>query len=175
MDAQPVELWQIKHKTHVDCCAYSPDGSTVISGSYDKTLEMIDARTGRELWSVEHNDDVLCCSYSPDGSTVISGSRDKTLRMWVASNGKQLWSIEHDGKITCCTYSPDGSTIISGSFDKTLRMWSNPLVQWSPHNHWSRSDNIRLGVETLFMLRETGECQLSLLPNELMIEICTSI
>jgi WD40 repeat protein len=166
------ELWSVEHDSYIWCCAYSPDGSTIISGSDDGTLHMWDASTRKELWSVRHADSVECCAYSPDGSIVISGSDDKTLRMWDAHTEKELWSVENDDRVRCCAYSPDGSTVLSGSEDKTLRMWSNPLAQWSPSNHWSRSANTKIEIETLFQLRETGECQLSLLPTELMLELC---
>jgi WD40 repeat protein len=93
------------------------------------------------------------------------------LRMWDAHTGKELSSVEHNDWVNCCAYSPDSSTVLSGS-SSTLRMWSNPLAIWSPYNHWSRSSTVKQKVETLFLLRETGECPLSSLPKELMYEIC---
>lgn len=37
------------HTAEVDCCAFSPDGKTVASGSKDKTIKFWDARTGKQL------------------------------------------------------------------------------------------------------------------------------
>ena len=34
------------HVTQVECCCFSPDGSTILSGSWDKTLKLWRTRDG---------------------------------------------------------------------------------------------------------------------------------
>ena len=129
---------------------------------------------GEELWKAKHNNWVRHCCYSPDGSTVLSCSYDNTIRMWNLQ-GKELWQAKHDHVVRYCCYSPDDSTVLSCSDDQTVRMWNNPFCEWSPNNHTLTDNSRKEIIETLFTLRQTGECQLSILPSELMFEICKCI
>jgi WD40 repeat protein len=63
--------------------AFSPDGTTALSGSSDKTLRLWDVATGQELRTFKgHMEQVRSVAFSPDGRTALSGSDDKTLRLW---------------------------------------------------------------------------------------------
>ncbi len=61
----------------------SADSKYLLSGSYDKTLTLWDAMTGRRLRDFEgHTGYVKSVSLSADGRYALSGSRDKTLKFW---------------------------------------------------------------------------------------------
>ena len=76
------------HLWCVNCCAFSPDGQSVLSGSFDKTLKIWSASDGSERYTLSgHSGDVNACSFSPDGASVLSGSRDDTLKIWDAATG----------------------------------------------------------------------------------------
>lgn len=54
------------HTKGVQACAFSPDGSRIVSASYDKTLKLWDAKTGAELATLAgHTDSVGACAFSP--------------------------------------------------------------------------------------------------------------
>jgi len=42
------------HSDYVLCIAFSPDGTRVVSGSEDKTVKILDARTGDQVSSHPH-------------------------------------------------------------------------------------------------------------------------
>ena len=65
---------------------FSPDGSTLASGSWDGTLRLWDTATGERLTTfIGHTGDVRSVAFSPDGSTLASGSEDGTVLLWPAA------------------------------------------------------------------------------------------
>jgi WD40 repeat protein len=124
----PPELLQLRgHDRPIQSVAFSPDGSKIISGSFDKTIRVWDASTGIEMLPPlrGHNHRINSVAFSPDGSTIISGSDDNTIRVWDAGAGIEMLPPlrGHDYWINSVAFSPDGSKIISGSSDRTVRVW----------------------------------------------------
>jgi DNA-binding beta-propeller fold protein YncE len=113
-------------------CAFSPDGTRIVSTSSDDILRVWDARSGAELWSGEVTLP-NSCAFSPDGTRVVStggritGSAMRivgVLQVWDANSGMALATMNgHDAHLEDCSFSPDGTRIISASLDKTLRVW----------------------------------------------------
>ena len=66
------------HTSLVSSVSFSPDGSTVASGSWDDTVRLWDAVTGEEQKTLTRRTNWVSVSYvtsvvfSPDGSTVAS-------------------------------------------------------------------------------------------------------
>ena len=71
------------HSHYVWSVAYSPDGTKIVSGSYDNTIKIWDANTGACLQTLTgHSGGVESVAYSPDGTKIISGSWDRTVKIW---------------------------------------------------------------------------------------------
>jgi WD40 repeat protein len=113
------------HTGGVHFCAFSPDGSRILSASGDMTLKLWDAHTGAELITLAgHQDTVNSCAFSPDGSRIVSASRDGTLRLWDVHTGVELAAlVGHENAVCACAFSPDGNRVLSGSYDNTLKLW----------------------------------------------------
>ncbi|MBD2543577.1 TIR domain-containing protein [Planktothricoides raciborskii] len=113
------------HESGVRSVAISPDGSKIVSGSYDNTIRLWDINSGSELAVFKgHEDLVFSVAFSPDGNRIVSGSKDKTIRLWDIKSGEQLAVFKgHEGLVYSVAFSPDGSKIVSGSGENTIRLW----------------------------------------------------
>jgi len=68
------------HSDSVFSVAFSPDGTCIVSGSKDTTLQLWDAVSGVHLNMFKRHSRLICSiAFSPDGTRIVSGSDDKTV------------------------------------------------------------------------------------------------
>ncbi|HWO21736.1 MAG TPA: protein kinase [Kofleriaceae bacterium] len=115
----------LTHQGEVNSAAFSPDGSRIVTASFDKTARIWDATTGKLLGPpLAHQGGVSSAAFSPDGSRVVTASNDQTARIWDATTGKPLGlPLAHQGGVSGAAFSPDGSRVVTTSDDKTARVW----------------------------------------------------
>ncbi|MHA1756643.1 MAG: WD40 repeat domain-containing protein [Promethearchaeota archaeon] len=103
----------------------TPDGEYLISGSWDKTLEIRALKSGMKVNSlVGHQDGISSVALTPEGKYIISGSGDKTIKIWDFKTGLLYNSLEgHKDCVSSVALTPDGKYIISGSWDRTIKIW----------------------------------------------------
>jgi WD40 repeat protein len=115
----------VGHTDSVYAIAFAPDGRTVASGSYDRTIKLWDVADGRTLLTLSgHARTVNCVAFAPGGTTLLSGASDNIMKLWDIKSGKEIRSFAgHSSDINCIAVSPDGRTVLSGSEDNTARTW----------------------------------------------------
>jgi WD40 repeat protein len=75
--------WAVAFRSVVSAVAFSPDGKTLATGGWEKSVQLWDvAQHERLVFLGSHADHVTTLAFSPDGKMLASASSDKTIRLW---------------------------------------------------------------------------------------------
>ena len=112
------------HTAEVWGLAFSPDGKTLASSSFDDTVR---------FWRVEDQSPVgepidpgigavLTVAFAPDGRTVALGGSADTVQLWQVDPPKLVRTLEGStGSVHSLAYSPDGTMLAAGGGTTVLR------------------------------------------------------
>src|SRR5207253_564163 len=70
------------HSYLISDLAFSPDGKSLASASWDQTAKVWDAATGRNTLTLEVGDRVNAVAFSPDGKLLATGGDGEAVRVW---------------------------------------------------------------------------------------------
>jgi hypothetical protein len=102
------------HTDGVHSAAFSSDGTRIVTGGWDRTAKVWDARTGSPLIELKgHTDGVSSAAFSPDSTRIVTGSHDQTAKVWDARSGSLVLELK----------GHDGTRVVTGSDDHTLKVW----------------------------------------------------
>ncbi|ETO36753.1 WD-40 repeat protein [Reticulomyxa filosa] len=109
----------------VCCIRFSPDGTKIVSSSFDNTVQIWDVRSGEVIKVLkEYFSWINDAQFSPDGNIFASCSWDKSIRLWSTNLWTEIRKLGgHIDWVTKIHFSSDGKTLVSGSYDRTIRIW----------------------------------------------------
>ncbi|MDF5721918.1 MAG: hypothetical protein PUP91_15835 [Rhizonema sp. PD37] len=112
------------HKAAVKSVSFSPDGNTIATASFDKTIKLWN-RDGTLIKTLTgYNAPISSVSFNPDGQIIASAGRDKTIKLWNRNGTLIKTLMGHKGDIDSVSFSPDGEIIASASEDATVKLWN---------------------------------------------------
>lgn len=113
--------------------AWSPDGTTIVSGTVNSALHVWNATSGCHMFTYRDPFKTYTwtssLAWSPDGEYIACGSDDRTVRVWqvekdVSLTMKQKFTYQgHANWVNAVAWAPDGRRIASGGDDKTVQVW----------------------------------------------------
>ncbi|KAB1280669.1 U3 small nucleolar RNA-associated protein 15-like protein [Camelus dromedarius] len=135
-DDYTVKLWDIpnskeiltfrEHSDYVRCgCASKLNPDLFVTGSYDHTVKVFDARTNQSVISVEHEQPVESVLLFPSGGLLVSAG-GRYVKVWdMLKGGQLLVSLKnHHKTVTCLCLSSSGQRLLSGSLDRKVKVYS---------------------------------------------------
>jgi WD40 repeat protein len=107
------------HSNYARCVTFTPDGTRIITGSYDRTIKVWIASTGELLVTLEgHAGPVYHVDVSPNGSLLAStDARADTVYLWDLNTHEELHVFEKLGSpVPQVAFSPDGRLLAVSSW-----------------------------------------------------------
>lgn len=155
-DSFDIHLWNVQtgelldrlsgHEGPISTLAFTPDGGTLASGSWDRTIRLwsIFART-QSSEPLQLTSDLLCIAIRPDSSQLAAATLDGQLTFWTLSTSTQSSVLDARRDIsggrsltsrrtaanspgtkqfTTITYSADGSCLLAAGNSKHICLYA---------------------------------------------------
>jgi len=155
LDSFDIHVWSVQtgalldqlagHEGPVSTLAFAPDGTTLVSGSWDHTVRMwsIFART-QTSEPLQLQADVLSVAFRPDSSQIAVAALDGSLTFWSVSNATQVAGLDARRDVSggrkatdrrtaaniagtkafsTLAYSADGACVLAGGHSKYICLY----------------------------------------------------
>ena len=155
LDSFDIYVWSVQtgalldqlsgHEGPVSSLSFSPDGNTLLSGSWDRTVRVWDifSRT-QTSESLQLQSDILCVAFRPDSQQIAVSALDGSLTFWTVATATQSSGLDARRDVSggrkltdrrtaanaagtkafnTITYSADGTCVLGGGNSKFICLY----------------------------------------------------
>jgi WD40 repeat protein len=175
---RPVRVWNEEtgeevssidgHLDEIQCCAFSLDGETILSGGSDGMLKCWNVATGLEVrtYALENTGEFLARPVPIAGESLVSASWQGTSVLWAASTRFDENSGRTRG-FTACTFALNGARIVA-------RTSVYSLQERDPLRRDFKELVVVLDSETGACLSAIPGCAFAISPDETLLAVASS-
>jgi DNA-binding beta-propeller fold protein YncE len=132
------------HFSSVRGVAFSPDGKTLVTSSYDSSARLWEVSSGKLLRTLSHFNWVNYSTFSPDGKLLATCGYDRMIRLYDPTNGNLLRTFGgHTSAAYGAAFSPDSKTVASVAAERNLRIWDATTLR-ELHNITTDNNNFNV-------------------------------
>ncbi|KAI9203704.1 WD40-repeat-containing domain protein [Polychytrium aggregatum] len=115
----------IPHEGPALCCAWSKDGTKLVSGGADKAGRMMDITTGQTTQVAAHDAPIKCCKWINTASMnniIVTGSWDRTIKYWDARQPTPALQVSLPER--CFALDVSGELMVVGTAERHILIYS---------------------------------------------------
>src|SRR5205085_2937294 len=104
--------------------AFAPDGKLLATASYDRTLVLWSAATGKAVRTLGDGQPSFdAVAFSPDGRSLAAVSEGGAFVLWEVGTGKACLEVPRvDNQLFAFSFAPDGRTVAVSGLDGKVRL-----------------------------------------------------
>lgn len=159
----------------ISCLAFSPDGTTLATGSTDQFVKLWDVASGKEKATLPAAMAVACIVYSADGKTVGWGGNSDQVKLWDMVAGQERIILKEQSPLSyglafsswyrsCLTFSADGKSLATAGGAGTVHLWDlkSGLEETTLHGHRTYVTKVTLAPDGRTVASPSGDMTIRL-------------
>ncbi|MDT8303616.1 MAG: serine/threonine-protein kinase [Sedimentisphaerales bacterium] len=111
------------HSRMIRDVVFSPDGTRIVTTSFDGTAKVWLVSPPEFLSLEGHNQAVWAIAVSPNCQWLATGSLDQTAKIWDIESGRLLLTLPVNFPVVSLAFSPDSNRLVTTSADATAKVW----------------------------------------------------
>ena len=119
------------HTDYVTSVAYTSDGKTILTASFDGKIKFWAANTGKLIKTISgHEKEIYALSINEAGTKFLTSSLDKTAKIWDLETGNIIGTLSgHTDNVMSAKFNSNGSAIVTAARNGEIFVWDSERLE----------------------------------------------